>query len=99
MEGHEGAYYVSLSLLDTPGAFASIASRMAEQGVSLESIVQKRPRAALPGIGAGRVAGAPVPVVMITHETTEMALRKALLAMEQDGKIGTKPKMIRIEQL
>jgi homoserine dehydrogenase len=99
MDGHEGAYYVRLSVLDKPGAFASIATRMAEQGVSLESIVQRRPPEALPGIGAGRTPGAAVPVVMITHVTTEAAIRKALLAMEQDGKIGDKPKMIRIEQL
>ena len=99
MDGHEGAYYVRLSVLDKPGAFASIATRMAEQGVSLESIVQRRPREALPGIGMARNPGAPVPVIMITHVTTEAAIRKALLAMEQDGKIGEKPRMIRIEQL
>jgi homoserine dehydrogenase len=99
MDGHEGAYYVRLSVLDKPGAFASIATRMAEQGVSLESIVQRRPREALPGIGAGLSSGAPVPVVMITQVTTETAIRKALLAMERDGKIDAKPKMIRIEQL
>jgi homoserine dehydrogenase len=99
MDGHEGAYYVRLSVLDKPGAFASIATRMAEQGVSLESIVQRRPREALPGLGAGRTPGTPVPVVMITQVTTETAIRKALLAMEQDGKIDAKPKMIRIEQL
>jgi homoserine dehydrogenase len=99
MAAHEGAYYVRLSVLDKPGAFASIAARMAEQGVSLESIVQRRPKAALPGIGAKGEPGAPVPVVMITHVTTETAIRKALAGMQSDGKIDKKPQMIRIEPL
>ena len=40
---HEGGYYIRLSVYDRTGAFAAIASRMAEQGISLESIVQRRP--------------------------------------------------------
>ena len=43
MRGHEGGYYIRLSVYDRTGAFAAIASRMAEQGISLESIVQRRP--------------------------------------------------------
>ena len=49
MRGHEGGYYIRLSVYDRTGAFAAIASRMAEQGISLESIVQRRRRAELPG--------------------------------------------------
>ena len=75
------------------------AGRMAEQEISLESIVQRRPRTALPGIGAGGQAGAPTAVVMITHKTTEAAIRRALDAIEQDGNVDQKPQMIRIEKL
>lgn len=99
MRGHEGGYYIRLSVYDRPGAFAAIASRMAEQEISLESIVQRRPRAALPGIGADGQAGAPMPVVMITHTTTEAAIRRALEAIENDGNVDQKPQMIRIENL
>ena len=43
--------------------------------VSLESIVQRRPRWALPGIDARLKPGAPTAVILITHETTEEAIR------------------------
>jgi homoserine dehydrogenase len=38
-------------------------------------------------------------VVMITHHTTEAAIRKALAAIERDGHVDQKPQMIRIEKL
>jgi homoserine dehydrogenase len=96
---HQGAYYVRLTAYDRPGVMASITKRMGDRNVSLESIVQRRPRAALPGIDARLAPGAPTPVILITHETTEEAIRKALDAIERDGKVAEKPQMIRIEKL
>ncbi len=99
MRSHEGGYYIRLSVLDRPGAFAAIARRMADQEISLESIVQRRPRSALLGMDASRIPGEALPVVMITHETTEASIRKALAAIESDGQVTSKPQMIRIEEL
>ena len=82
-----------------PGVMASIAKRMADQEISLESVVQRRPKKALPGIGATPVPGTPTAVVIITHDTTEAAIRKALDAIEGDGKVSETPQMIRIEKL
>lgn len=96
---HQGAYYVRLSVYDRPGAMASIAKRMGDREVSLESIVQRRPRKALPGIDARPPLGMPTSLVLITHETTEEAIRKALEAIESDGKVSERPQMIRIEKL
>ncbi len=96
---YQGAYYVRLSVYDRPGAMAAIAHRMAEQDVSLESIVQRRPKHQLPGTGIRPELGSPTSVVLITHETTEAAMRAAMDAIEKDGKIAHKPQMIRIEQL
>ena len=98
MRRHEGGYYVRLSLYDRPGAFAAIAQRMAEAKISLESIVQRRraPRTAAP---EHMVPEAPQPVILITYETTETAIRKALDAIEADGHIASEPQMIRIEPL
>jgi homoserine dehydrogenase len=98
MRAHEGGYYIRLSVYDRTGAFAAIASRMAEQGISIESIVQRRARAELPGINR-RHKGIPAAVVMITHQTTEAAIRKALAGIERDGHVDAKPQMIRIEKL
>ena len=99
MRAHEGGYYIRLSVYDHVGAFAAIAGRMAENGISLESIVQKRPPEALPGIDARGEIGAPTPVVMITHETTEAAVRAALESITADGHVENPPQMIRIERL
>ena len=96
---HEGAYYVRLVVQDRPGVMASIAKRMADREVSLESVVQRRPPTALPGINAKPLPGTPTAVVIVTHPTTEEAIRKALDAIEADGKIAEKPQMIRIEPL
>jgi homoserine dehydrogenase len=97
---HQGAYYVRLAVYDRPGAMGAIAGRMGEQHVSLESIVQRRPRGAQIGINARpETPGAPTPVILITHETTEQAIRAALDAIHRDGNVSEKPQMIRIEPL
>jgi homoserine dehydrogenase len=96
---HQGAYYVRLAVYDRPGAMAAIAGRMGEQQVSLESIVQRRPRGAQIGINARLAPGAPTPVILITHETTEQAIRAALDAIHRDGNVSEPPQMIRIEPL
>ena len=71
---------------------------MAEQGISLESIVQRRRRAELPG-SLRQDVGSPTTVVMITHQTTEAAIRKALGGDRARRPCGRKPQMIRIEKL
>jgi homoserine dehydrogenase len=98
---HEGSYYLRLQVVDQPGAMAAIATRMAEQDVSLESIVQRRRKTELPGIGAraGVAADGAMPVILITHETREQKIRKALDAIARDGKVAAPPQMIRIEEL
>lgn len=97
MQRHEGGYYIRLSVRDRPGAAAGIATRMAEQSISLESIVQKRPPASRAADPQGK-SGAPVPVVLITYATSEGTIRKALDAMMADGHIAEEPQLIRIER-
>lgn len=97
LRAHEGGYYVRMSLYDRPGTFAAIATRMAEFGISLESIVQR------PLLDAHEQTiqdqDSPASVVMITHQTTERAVSQALEAIQQDGHIANEPTMIRIERL
>lgn len=97
MRTHEGGYYVRLSVYDRPGAFAAIAGRMAERGISLESIVQRHraPRTAAPD---HLEPVAPAPVIMITYDTAETDIRAALDTIKSDGHIAEAPQMIRIEQ-
>ena len=94
MQRHEGGYYIRLLAVDKPGTAATIAKRLAEQNISLESIVQRhsgrRPaRPKRPG---------PVPVILITYATTEDAVRKALAAVGRDKVISGRPQVIRIEK-
>ena len=99
IRAHAGGYYIRLSVYDRIGVLAAIATRMAEQDISVESIVQKRPNMAPPGSGRPNAKGERTTVVMITHETTEAAIRQALDAIEADGHVDETPQMIRIEKL
>jgi homoserine dehydrogenase len=98
MQRHEGGYYIRLLAVDKPGTAATIAKRLAQQNISLESIVQRH-RGERPHGGevAGR-SGEPVPVILITYATTEDAVRKALAAVDRDKVILGKPQVIRIEK-
>ncbi len=98
MRTHEGGYYIRLTVHDRPGAFAAIATRMAERNISLESIVQRRrtPHADAP---EHLRPNAPQPVFLITYETTEEAIREALNEIYRDGHIAAAPQLIRIEPL
>ena len=98
MRAHEGGYYLRLTVYDRPGAFATIANRMAEQGISLESIVQRR-RTPHSGAPEHLAPAAPQPVILITYETTEEAVRTALEQIHADGHIASEPQLIRIEPL
>ncbi len=98
MQRHEGGYYIRLLALDKPGTFATIATRLAEQQISIESIVQRH-RGGRPHGGDDPASAAePVPVILITYATTEDAVRKALAAVERDHVVSGAPQVIRIEK-
>ena len=94
MQRHEGGYYIRLLARDKPGTAATIAKRLAEQKISLESIMQRHPK----GEPVGEGKGPPVPVILITYATTEDAVRKALAAVGRDKVISGRPQVIRIEK-
>jgi homoserine dehydrogenase len=89
LKAHEGGYYVALELYDRPGSVAGIANRLAEQKISIESIVQRAPQS----------EQATAPFILITHDTLESAMRKALENIEADGHVAKSPRMIRIERV
>jgi homoserine dehydrogenase len=97
MQHHEGGYYIRLLARDRPGTAATIARRLAQQKISLESIVQRHGRAPGGATASGR-SGEAVPVIMITYATSEDAVRKALVAVRRDRVISGRPQVIRIEK-
>jgi homoserine dehydrogenase len=95
MERHEGGYYIRLLARDFPGTAAAIATRLAQQKISIESIVQRHSNGGV--IAAGGKA-APVPVILVTYATHEDAVRRALEAVQRDKVISGRPQVIRIEK-
>jgi len=89
MRSHAGGYVIRLTVHDRIGVFAAIARRMADNDISLESIVQH---------ADGKEALAQKTVILVTHETTEAAVRKAVEGVTKDGHLTSKPQVIRIER-
>lgn len=89
IRAHAGGYFIRLTVEDRTGVFASIAKRMADNSISLESIVQRADDTA----AAGQKT-----VILVTHETTESAVRKAVEGVTKDGILIDKPQVIRIER-
>ncbi|MER9128399.1 homoserine dehydrogenase [Mesorhizobium sp. M0768] len=89
MRSHAGGYFIRLTVHDRLGVFAAIAKRMADNDISLESIVQH---------SAGPETEAQKTVILVTHETTEAAVRKAVDGITRDSLLTDKPQVIRIER-
>jgi homoserine dehydrogenase len=85
-ETHMSAYYLRFKVLDVPGVMAEISRHLADQGVSIESMIQR-----------ARAPGEPVAIVMITHETRQGAVVRALQAIAASDKVFEAPCMIPME--
>ncbi len=86
IEQHVGAYYLRLMVVDRPGVIADVTAILRDLGVSLESMLQR-----------GRAPGEAVPVVLVTHDTEERAMRAALDRIAALDAVMEKPTLIRIE--
>ncbi len=89
MKSHEGGYFIRLTVKDKAGVFASIATRMAENNISLESIVQ---RSQVPTEEGAQT------IILVTHATMEDAIRKAVKAIKSEKYLVSEPQVIRIER-
>ena len=86
MSSHIGPYYLRLMVVDQPGVIADVTAILRDMGVSLESMLQR-----------GRSPGEAVPVVLVTHETKESAMRAALDRIGALPTVTEAPTLIRIE--
>jgi homoserine dehydrogenase len=86
MSSHVGPYYLRLMVVDRPGVIADVTAILRDMGVSLESMLQR-----------GRSPGEAVPVVLVTHETKESAMREALDRIGALPTVMEDPSLIRIE--
>ena len=86
MTAHVGTYYLRLMVVDRPGVIADVTAELRDSGISLESMLQR-----------GRSPGEAVPVVLVTHETQESAMRTALERIGKLDAVLEPPTLIRIE--
>jgi homoserine dehydrogenase len=85
MSAHHGAYYLRLMVRDRPGVMAEVTAVLRDARVSLQSMLQH-----------GRAPGESVPIVLVTHETTEGAMMQALSAIARLDSVLEPPALIRI---
>ena len=83
---HHGAYFLRLMVVDQPGVLADVTAILRDCGVSLASMLQH-----------GRKPGEAVPIVLVTHETNEAAIEKAIARIAELGAVLEPPALIRIE--
>jgi homoserine dehydrogenase len=86
ISGHVGPYYLRVMVADQPGVIADITAALRDNGVSLEAMLQR-----------GRNPAAAVPVVLVTHDTFERALRAAVAHISALPTVLEPPTVIRIE--
>jgi len=86
----ETRYYLRFEVGDHPGVLGRIASALGAEGVSIEQMVQE-----------GRASGDNdrVPVCILTHQTREGAVRRAIASIEQQAILRSKARLIRIEDV
>ena len=89
MRSHAGGYFIRFTVHDRAGVFAALAKRMADNNISLESIVQH---------ASEDQPDTQKTVILVTHETTEAAVRKAVDGVTRDGHLVDKAQVIRIER-
>ncbi|MBD9646960.1 homoserine dehydrogenase [Ensifer sp. NPDC090286] len=90
IQSHEGGYFIRLKVVDRTGVFASIATRMADNGISLESIMQHSKQL--------MDTGEPQTIILVTHATSEHSVRDAIKAIKGEGYLVGEPQVIRIER-
>ena len=83
---HYGSFYVRLSVVDRPGVLADVAACLRDEGVSIESAIQR-------GYDPEEI----VSLVLISHQTRESAILAALDRIAALNTVTEPPRMIRIE--
>ena len=99
MRAHEGGYYAALELKDRPGEVAAVARILADEDISIASIVQRAQGPAEFDERKLRPPRQTAAFILITHDTLESAMRQALQIIVERGHAVARPRMIRIERL
>ena len=85
----ESAYYLRLNAEDKSGVLADIARILANQGISIEALIQKEPLA----------GESHLPIILITHKVLEREVDAAIAQIEALSTISGPVTRIRLETL
>ncbi len=86
----ETRYYLRFDVGDHPGVLGRIASALGSEGVSIEQMVQE---------GRASEKGDVVPVCILTHQSKEGSVRRAIDSIEKQAILKGKARLIRIEDV
>lgn len=79
-------YYLRFMVLDQPGVLSQISGVLGEHAISISSVLQK-----------GREEGQTVPLVIMTHRSSERAVQTALHTINRLSFVSEPPTMLRVE--
>jgi homoserine dehydrogenase len=80
-----GRFYVRVAVADETGVLAELTAMLRDAGVSIESLIQR-----------GEVANGGVFVAMVTHKTTEHAVREVIGKMQRSPSVKREPMLMHI---
>ena len=80
-------YYLRFTAVDRPGVLSKISGILGANEISIASVIQK-----------GREVNGAVPVVMMTHEAKEEAVKRALEEIDRLDVIKDRTTLIRVEE-
>lgn len=80
-------YYLRVMAVDKPGVLSKVSGILGSHDISIASVIQK-----------GRHARASVPVVMMTHEAVEGAMRRALAEIDALDVVSRRTVCLRVEE-
>ena len=83
------SYYLRFSVKDAPGVLARIAATLARHGISIAAVQQRE----------HEEEGAPVPLVIVTHQAREADLQSAIVEIDRYDTTAAPTRLIRIEQV
>jgi homoserine dehydrogenase len=89
IQGLVTRYYLRLMVGDRPGVLEQIARILAEERISIASVMQKE----------RDLQGGTVPLVILTHETGEENMQRAVAAMDRLEFVAEPVRLIRMEEV
>ncbi len=94
-------YYLRFQVADQPGTMARISQALADEDISIESMIQHKPEAPAAGGGSNANAGGPetgATITIVTHEAVEKRVRRCLANVAGMDFNLAEPFVLRVEE-